>query len=151
MDKTLTQMYIAGIKVDKADLVQPEVTSNDSTYIPTINRDATTIQEIYDIKNLLPLDEFTVISEDISSVLVTEEKIIRENVCPLIAEEIIKLINGERPKDDLPALIYIDCLIKLLNTSSKHISQRKFNPSPNFVRLGNYILKNFTLFVNNTR
>lgn len=132
------------MEVNEGDLVQPDV-SGDSTYKPPINREASKVEDIYKLNQLVPLDELTAAKEDIDSVLETDEKTIKENLCPIISDEIMKIINGKSNKEKLPILIYIDCLIKMLLSQAKHISSKKFNPCPNFFKLGIYILNNFTL------
>lgn len=144
-------IYLVGIEVKESDLVQVDVSSTDASYKPHINRNASRVEEVYNMNDLLPLNDLAAIAEDIDSVLMTDEKTIKENLCPIISEEVLNIIKGQSSKDNLPILVYVDCLIKMIQSPSRIIALKRFNPSPNFSRLGTYIMNNFTLMVNNSR
>lgn len=76
----------------------------------------------------------------------------RDNLNPFVCEEVLKMkAAGDHKQEKLQILIYIDCLMKMLLAPIKQITLKKFNPCPNFPRIGHTILDNFTLQISNHR
>lgn len=69
-------ILISGIEVKENDLIQAD-TVDDASYKPPINREASTVEDVYNVKNLVPLSVLAESAEDISSVLESDEASIR--------------------------------------------------------------------------
>lgn len=126
-------------QLDLSSYIKPD---NDDFYIPPINREAQSPDQVYDIYKMLSKEEFDQIFKEIS------QNDYLSQMQPFIKD----MISTKKLSDEYVVLaVYASTLLQLFSTMMKDIMKKTFVACPLSPTLNDLVLKNFTTFSNGKR
>ncbi|XP_026724502.1 DNA-directed RNA polymerase I subunit RPA49-like [Trichoplusia ni] len=126
---------------DQLDLSAYNSVNSDEFYIPTINRDAKKVEDVYDVDAILTADEYEKIYSEIEGTDYIKQ------LNPFLKSIATKTLS----QTHTVLLVYADTLLKLYSTLMKDISKKTFTACPYSGTLNNIVMKNFLSNVNGKR
>lgn len=129
------------ITEDQLDLSSYNNINTDEFYIPAINREATKVEEVYDIDTILTPEQFDKIYSEIEGTEYTS------NLIPFLKS----IASNSLSQKDTVLLVYANTLLLLYGTLMKDISKKNFTACQYSVTLNEIVLKNFLSNVNGKR
>jgi hypothetical protein len=140
--KEQLEQTVANIKMNETESIVVESNENDSAYRPTIHRDASTVEQVYILSELVPdfvLDSLEkeaneVLSSDVDSIEMSE----------LIKDKLRELQDSSGDVNKCKLLLYIGYLMKYVMTPAKYITKR-FVVCQSSREVNTHILDNFSV------
>ncbi|KAJ8705008.1 hypothetical protein PYW08_012328 [Mythimna loreyi] len=129
------------ITEDQLDLSSYNKADSDEFYIPTINREATNVDKVYDIDSILTPEQVDKIHSEIQGTKYMSE--LNPFLKSLATKELSKLHSV--------LLVYAQTLLQLYSTLMKDINKKTFTACPYSVTLNEIVLNNFLSNVNGKR
>lgn len=126
---------------DQLDISSYNRQDSDEFYIPPINREASKVDEVYDIDTMLTEEQYDKISAEI------EGSDYMTDLNPFLKSIAIKSLSEKQTV----LLVYANALLQLFATLMKDISRKNFVACPYSVTLNNIILQNFLSNANGKR
>ncbi|KAL3275820.1 hypothetical protein HHI36_020564 [Cryptolaemus montrouzieri] len=147
--KEQLEQTVSAIKMDESFLNSAKPVESEITYKPPINRDASTIERVYELENLIPENVLQALQVEVDSIVESDDidslglfGFCKENI------EVLKETSSDTRRYKI--FVYINYLMKFLATPAKNIS-KKFvvcNTSP---EVNAHILDNFSVFSGTNR
>lgn len=144
--KEQLEQTVADVKVDVQDMVAPNVDDSDVSYKPPINRNASKVEQVYVLDEIVSPSVLNSLFEEANRILEGEnDKSLDTTI--FITREIQKLRISTKPdkEDTCQLLLYIDCLIKFLNVQAKTVSTKSYKSCPYSDVVHNDIVNKFTV------
>ncbi|KAJ8706469.1 hypothetical protein PYW07_012547 [Mythimna separata] len=129
------------ITEDQLDLSAYNKADSDEFYIPTINREATNVDKVYDIDSILTSDQVEKIYSEIEGTKYMSE------LNPFLKS----LATKELSKLHTVLLVYAQTLLQLYSTLMKDINKKTFTACPYSGTLNQIVLNNFLSNINGKR
>lgn len=127
------------------DHLQPVVTASDQGYLPPINRDAATVDDVYNLHDIVSAEELASLKEQASSTLKEPQKEMFSKFFWDTLPNMLKFGNNQQVVEGVCALVYADLLIKFLNISVKSLQRQKYVICPYSEVINSKIINTFTL------
>ncbi|KAJ8977976.1 hypothetical protein NQ317_008169 [Molorchus minor] len=149
--KEQLERTVSGIHIDETDFQDSTPSENDSLYQPKINRQASTVEQVYNLADLVPnsvLDSLEADAENIAN----NDSLGDYNMMPFSSLNIAKILessSGNRLKK-IKIFLYIHFLIKFINTPVRSIT-KKFIACDISTEVNNNILDNYSIITGNVR
>lgn len=128
------------VVVDKLDLSLYSKTNTDEIYIPPINKEASKVEDVYDIDQILTEEQYERIYSEIENKDIDHVSIVKNIIDKRSLSRKLTVIA-----------IYASTLINMYLSQSKEFSRKHFVICPVSNTLNEIVLANFTQFVNNRR
>lgn len=126
---------------DQLDVSYDTQTHNDNFYIPPINREATTVTEVYNLDEILTPKQYELITNDISHIE------LKDKLNPLIQG----MMRSDMTQKQKVLSLYASSLFNLYNIKSPAIIKKSFIACYESLTLNKHILEHFFSYVNGKR
>lgn len=127
---------------DQLDISYDSQTETDNFYIPTINRQATSVTEVYDVDAILSPEQFEAISKDISHI---------QDITDKLNPVVTGLVKKDLTPKQLILSLYASSLYNLYFVKSSEIMKKGFIACYESLTLNKHILMHFFTYVNGKR
>ncbi|GFG30020.1 hypothetical protein Cfor_00612 [Coptotermes formosanus] len=135
---------VGSVSVEE-DHLHPVVTTSDQGYLPPINRDAATVDDVYNLHDIVSAEELASLKEQAVSTLKDPQKEMFSVFFWETLPSMLKLGNSQQVVEGVCALVYADLLIKFLNISAKSLQRQKYVICPYSEDINSKIINTFTL------
>ncbi|KAI8431638.1 hypothetical protein MSG28_016117 [Choristoneura fumiferana] len=143
--QTVTEQMVnvtENISEDKLDLSVYNQTNSDDFYLPPIDRDATKVEEVYDLNKILTEDEYEAIYSEL------EDK----DYADQLHSSIKRATASKKMTPRLTVLsVYADTLLKFTFIRSTEVRKKSFTVCEHSSTLNKIVLNNFTTLSNGKR
>lgn len=129
------------ITEDQLDLSSYNKADSDDFYIPKINREASTVEEVYDIDTILTAEQCEKIYSEVEGTKYMSE------LNPFLKS----IATKEMSKQHTVLLVYAQTLLQLYSTLMRDISKKTFTACPYSATLNEIVLNNFLSNANGKR
>ncbi|XP_026474098.1 uncharacterized protein LOC113377873 [Ctenocephalides felis] len=131
--------------VDDNDLKVPTVSDSLQNLFPPIHRDATTIDQVYVLDELVELEIINTLSSVADEFLNSE--IEKNSFTDFVEEKLIKLKNSDVSTKNLDCclLLYLDSLIKFFTENYRSLTKKNYCPCPHSAAVSRHILDTFSM------
>ncbi|KAJ8925362.1 hypothetical protein NQ315_009192 [Exocentrus adspersus] len=137
---------VSNIKIDETDTVSTAPSENDNVYRPKINRDASTVDQVYNLEDIVPMSVLNTLSEEAVEII-EDADLTKNSLAPFISKsisEILEYAPDELKIHRITIFLYINYLIKFMNTPVKNFT-KKFILCDRSPQVNNHILDNYSI------
>lgn len=126
--------------------------NEDKFYRPPINRNASLVEQVYDINNIITKQELDTLEELANNVI--ENTLEEDKFTPFVYEYLneIKKTTAKNKLQKIEMLLYIDVILKFFKINARTIGNKRFIPiEPYPETICTKVLQEFTVFTDNHR
>uniref|UniRef100_A0A6M2DJV2 Putative dna-directed rna polymerase i subunit rpa49 n=1 Tax=Xenopsylla cheopis TaxID=163159 RepID=A0A6M2DJV2_XENCH len=140
LEKTIQKTVVAN-----EDLKEPSVGDSLDKLMPPIHRDATSVDRLYVLEELVDLEIVQSLSSVADEFLNT--KIEKYSFSAFVEDKLLSLKNSDvtTKNMDCCVLLYIDSLINYLTANYRELAKKNFAPCPHSSAVSKYILNTFSM------